>query len=60
MNATFLVTLDLPSADPGELMTVAEDITLDLNESNFTVISVHPWDRPSQPTADINPTVGLF
>ena len=61
MNATFLVTIDLPSVEPGELLNVAEDITLDLTDSNFTVISVHPWDRPSQQAGPVvDPTIGLF
>jgi hypothetical protein len=47
MNVTYLVTIVLPDAmDPASIANTAMDIEDDLM-SNFEVVSVTPWARPS-------------
>ena len=47
MNVTYLVTVVLPDAmDPASIADTAMDIEDDLM-SNFEVVSVTPWARPS-------------
>ena len=47
MNVTYLVTVVLPDAmDPTSIVDTAMDIEDDLM-SNFEVVSVTPWARPS-------------
>ena len=47
MNVTYLVTIVLPDAmDPASIADTAMDIEDDLM-TNFEVVSVTPWARPS-------------
>ncbi len=46
MDATFLVTLALESADPIALQNEVEELKAAL-DSEFDVIDIKPWARPS-------------
>lgn len=47
MTSTFLVTLDVDAIDSQSLATTATDIQ-DALDSEFEVVEVKPWSRPTQ------------
>lgn len=55
MRVTFLATVNLD--DLSDLPGVAQEISDDLQQSGFEVVSVAPWARPSLQQA-VGPTIG--
>lgn len=48
MTAAFVVTLDLSDGAVADMAGEATDIQDALETHGFMVVSVNPWDRPSQ------------
>jgi hypothetical protein len=55
MNAAFIVTLDLDTADSGSLQEVAQELT-DMIDAMYHVVEIKPWARPI--TAPAAPILG--
>lgn len=57
MNATFLVTLDLPDTTAPTLAQTVEEILDDLEMGGHSVVAVKEWHRPSLATTSPSPSL---